>query len=209
MNKLNYKDTIEWYEKNASDYAIKSKAYTKIDFDQFNEFITLLPTKAKVLDAGCGSGRDSALFKQHRFDIVGLDLSKNLIKEAKKFYPDVNFILGNMLNLPFESNTFDGIWSHASMVHFDSDEQFKRALNELVRVLKKDGKIHILVRAKSKNTHIDQNRNYLNYSITEIKKHLNLAKLKIITIQKYNEEHLDPQKRPGEGIEWILILAKK
>lgn len=56
-----------------------------------------------VLDAGCGYGRLSPLFEKY----VGVDLSPDLLKEAKKLYPNKDFREENIKNLPFKDKEFD------------------------------------------------------------------------------------------------------
>ena len=51
-----FRDTIEWYNKNAKQYAQATSQTASIE--QIDQFAKLLPKEAKVLDAGCGFGRD-------------------------------------------------------------------------------------------------------------------------------------------------------
>lgn len=209
----NYKKTIDWYNKNASEYAEKSKKFPKIDLEQLNEFTSLLSKKSFILDAGCGSGRDSHLFQEKGFRVIGIDLSEKLIDQAKVGYPNCNFEIGDILKLKFPKKYFDAVWAHASLVHFDNLDQFKISIEQLSKVLKDNGFIHILVRAVSENTKNDSvsnnKRNYLNLTTDELSTILKNEKLKILILKQYNENDLDPNKRPGEGVEWILAIAKK
>ena len=120
------------------------------------------------------------------------------------------------LQLPFENESFQGVWAHASLVHFDQDEQINKAFSEFSRVLKKDGVLHVLVRAQKgekrevKADSISQHeRFYRNFTKDEIKEFIENNGLKVTDIRQYDESKLDPNKRPGEGIEWILVLAHK
>lgn len=214
MNKShNYKATIDWYERNAEEYARKINKFPKIDFKQLNKFASLLPKSCLILDAGCGSGRDTNLFFEKGFNVIGIDLSRNLIAHAKTNYLNCNFEQGDILNLRFPNEYFDAVWAHASLIHFDNIEQFKRSLNELSRVLKDYGFIHILVRAKTDNLKLDSfssgERHYLNFTTDQLKLLLEKSKFEILELKQYNENDLDPDKRPGEGVEWILAVAKK
>ncbi|TAL52767.1 MAG: class I SAM-dependent methyltransferase, partial [Nanoarchaeota archaeon] len=123
-----FEDTINWYDKNAESYTKAIQNYSS--FDELNEFVSLLPKKAIVLDAGCAAGRDAAVMKRGGIKPIGIDLSSNLIKIAKKRYPKIKFIQGNFLKLPFEIGSFDGVWTHASLLHFDSVKDVKKALSE-------------------------------------------------------------------------------
>ena len=213
----NYQKTLEWYENNAQNYSQKSNLNSSIDYQQLLEFSKLIPTNGIILDAGCGSGRDTNLFQQQGFNIIGIDISKNLLVHAKKNYPKLDIQFGDILNLPFENNHFDGVWAHASVVHFDQDSQITKAISEFSRVLKPKGLLHLLVRAQKNNfktsVSVDSISNherfYRNFSKDEIKKILSETGFIIENQLQYNESDLDPNKRPGEGIEWILTTAKK
>jgi ubiquinone/menaquinone biosynthesis C-methylase UbiE len=58
-----------------------------------------------VLDLGCGYGRMAEIFNPKRF--VGVDVSPDLIAEAKERYPKHKFIEADLLNLPFKDKEFD------------------------------------------------------------------------------------------------------
>ncbi len=73
-------ETIEWYEKNAQEY--HEKAVLMCAPEQIAAFEALLPRGSHVLDAGCGSGRDSVTLKESGFDVVGIDLTKSFIEIA-------------------------------------------------------------------------------------------------------------------------------
>ena len=60
-----FKDTIAWYNQNAEQYARATLGAASLE--EINDFVGLLPKGAKVLDAGCGSGRDVNLFQKKRF----------------------------------------------------------------------------------------------------------------------------------------------
>jgi ubiquinone/menaquinone biosynthesis C-methylase UbiE len=57
----------------------------------------------KILDAGCGYGRWSTLFS----DYTGIDFSPDFINEAKEKFPNKNFLVADMKDLPFKDNEFD------------------------------------------------------------------------------------------------------
>lgn len=93
----------------------------------------------KILMLGCGTGEECNLletFGADKENLVGIDLSKESIKIAKATYPDVEFIVGDMNNLPFEENTFDFIYSSLA-VHYSATPD--KIYKEVYRVLKTDG----------------------------------------------------------------------
>ena len=178
------------------------------------EFIKYLPAGAKILDAGCGAGRDTEWLRAAGFNAVGIDVSTELIKNARQQFPSANFTIGDLLSIPFEENTFDGIWAHAAVVHFETSEQIATCIEELHRVLKRDGILHLLVRAntgKKTEAKIDAisggERFYWNFDETELDNLLSFRHFEIKKMMRYKESDLDPRKRPEDGIEWLLVLA--
>jgi ubiquinone/menaquinone biosynthesis C-methylase UbiE len=100
----------------------------------------------KCLDAGCGSGRYSVALAIHGAgSITAIDVSESGLKEATRRaedFPQISFQQASVLNLPFQDESFDFVWS-AGVIHHTSD--FDTALNELDRVLKPDGKLFLLI----------------------------------------------------------------
>lgn len=203
-----FADTIKWYDQNAKQYADLSYKVTPKDL--IKKFIELLPQNPKILDAGCGAGKDSKVFNELGIGVTGIDLSKGLINEAKRRNPTVNFIEGNFLNTPFNNNYFDGIWAHASLVHLETINNVKKALNEFYRVLKVGGILHIYVKAQVgknktevvKDTLSKHNRFFRYYTEDELEKLLN-ENFKIIEIEMQNDLH------GRKDVKWVALFAKK
>ncbi len=116
-------------------------------------FINNFPSNSLILDVGCGNGK----YMNYRNDIhiKGIDISQELVNICINKGFDV--IKGNMTELPFENNLFDGIICIASYHHLDNDEDRKKTLNELYRVLKKGGLCFIEVWAKKQSDNHNKN----------------------------------------------------
>ena len=203
-----FHDTIGWYNKNASKYAQSIKNIPSVGLD---EFIKEIPKDSKVLDAGCASGRDTKLIADKGINIVGIDLSLELIKIARKNYPNIEFIEGNFLNLPFLNGSFGGIWAHASLLHFETVEEVVDALKEFYRVLMLKGILHLFVKEKTSEKKFDvvsdvlsqHNRFFQYFTKEEIENYLKKVGFKIIKIDKCDDS------AGRSDVKWILCLAKK
>lgn len=105
-------------------------------------FNTFLKKHHKILDLGCGAGRTTIpLFMQGFKNIIGIDISKTAIKNAKKLAREknlsINFLQQDVLNLNFEPNQFDGaIFSFNGLFCIPKQENRLKALLEIKRVLK-------------------------------------------------------------------------
>ena len=116
------------------------------DNDYLEKFCEELTPGARVLDLGCGPGVDTKKLSHRHFELYGFDLSQELLEIAKKQTPSANFLQGSMLeSLPYEDSYFDGIFAKASLLHIPK-EKIDFVLNEIERVLKANGIIHIAVK---------------------------------------------------------------
>lgn len=128
--------TLESYKKIAT---ARAKTHANPDFWQpeFERFQKLLPN-GKVIDIGCGSGRDAILFTVAGYDYTGVDISDEMLSEAKKLVPAANFVKGNAYSLDFPSQTLDGFWAAASLLHIPKINA-SLVLQEIRRVVRDNG----------------------------------------------------------------------
>lgn len=91
----------------------------------------------RILDAGCGAGRDTEYFVGQGFDPVGVDIAPGMIEYAVSNRPG-EYMLMDFRDLGFAPEVFDGIWAPAS-IFFHPPEEMGEALDEFHRVLDADG----------------------------------------------------------------------
>lgn len=112
------------------------KSHSLIEKPMMKEMITDLTGK-KILLLGCGTGDESMLLKKYgATDITGIDLSEVSINIANECYPDCKFEVMDMLDLKFEDETFDYVYSSLT-VHYE--EKYEKVFKEVNRVLRKGG----------------------------------------------------------------------
>jgi len=98
-------------------------------------FKKLLP-KGKILDIGCGYGRDCHLFfPSYDYEYLGLDFSSELLREARWLFPSAQFVMADMRHMPFCENSFDCFWASASLLHIEKNEIMK-VLNDARRIMR-------------------------------------------------------------------------
>lgn len=106
-------ETIAYYDKNAHQFFDQT-----VDVDMtalYRPFLELIPHGGKILDAGCGSGRDSLYFKQHGYGVEAFDASAEMCRLA-------SILTGQPVRqMTFDevewASEFDGIWACASLLH--------------------------------------------------------------------------------------------
>ena len=161
---------INAYDRIADAYAGAYSENDETDFHFFQTFIDHMKGK-RVLDMGCGIGTNSQLLYSKGIDVVGVDASEGMLKNAKKTYPWLQFDKENILNTSYQDKSFDGIVLAYVIEHFNS-EGLLQLKNEITRILK-DGGFVFVVFHEGKETQIlpdplDDNVSiYYNFLMTE------------------------------------------
>jgi ubiquinone/menaquinone biosynthesis C-methylase UbiE len=100
------------------------------------------------LDAGCGGGRNGiAMARLGAKEVIGIDVGEEGLADARRRsqgLSNIKFLHASILDIPFEDKTFDMVWC-AGVLMITADED--KALDELTRVLKRDGYLYLLVYA--------------------------------------------------------------
>lgn len=105
------------------------------------EFLNTLISGSSLIEIGCGNGKNL----QYRDDLecFGVDISDEMIEICKK--RQINCIIGDMINVPINDNSYDNSMSIAAIHHLDTMENRVQAIKELVRITKQNGMILIYV----------------------------------------------------------------
>lgn len=93
--------------------------------------------KGKILDLGCGPGRDLIAFQEMGYDVTGLDATPAFVEMAKQT-AGCQVWQQSFLSLDLPSNGFDGIFANASLIHVPSAEML-RVLKHLNQALSENG----------------------------------------------------------------------
>jgi len=129
--------TIDYYDKNATEY---SESTIGVDFSATQErFLRYIPSHAKILDFGCGSGRDTKCFLDKGYDVDAIDGSKEFCRIASAY---TGIDVKQMLFQDFAAiNEYDGIWACASILHLQKDDLIL-VLHKMATALKNTGVIY-------------------------------------------------------------------
>lgn len=131
------KSTLEYYNSKAKDFVSDTVAvaFTEIQ-DIFLEYI---PVGGKILDFGCGSGRDTKYFISKGYDVDAIDGSEELCKIASEYAGiQVKQMLFQELNV---SEEYDGVWACASVLHVEK-AKLPDVMKKMANATKKGGVVY-------------------------------------------------------------------
>lgn len=128
---------IDWYFAGAFGRAILSVSGIK---------------QGKIFEPGCGSGITCAQFAKQGFDITLMDLSYNALRKALSVFNNLSlaakFTVADLFHIPIQDDQFDIVFNQGVMEHFKlAGLDPSQGISEMLRVLKKNGTLIILVPA--------------------------------------------------------------
>ena len=135
------------YDTVAADYAARlpdTRAEAPLDLAMIEAFAAAVRSgeDARVLDAGCGTGRMSRYLADRGCLVSGVDLSPGMVAMARRAHPDLAFAVGSLTGLPHADDQFAGVLLWYSIIHTPPSGQ-ARIFAEAARVLRPGG--HLLV----------------------------------------------------------------
>lgn len=130
----NMNDTLTYYNQNAPDFIHTTQT---VDFHEIQAlFLSYLPDKSRILDLGCGSGRDAKYFMEQGYQVEATDGSEELCRAAEKY---LGIAVKQQLFLDLDDiECYDGIWACASILHLKKAE-LPVMLGKIRAALKKNG----------------------------------------------------------------------
>jgi SAM-dependent methyltransferase len=132
--------TVNYYSKNAQAVATR---YESVVSSLSESFQDAYKANSKLLDIGCGSGRDLALLVSFGHDCFGIDATPEFVELSQKLHPELNgkIVQGALPNFdpPF-GGQFDGILCSAVLMHIP-EEQLISAAVSIKGCLKKNGRL--------------------------------------------------------------------
>lgn len=130
--------SVEYYNNNAAAFIDRT---FDLDMSHLTEaFLEYIPEGGRILDLGCGSGRDAIKLKELGYDVYAVDASKKMVEHASKFLGDrVTLSTFQAFETPM---SFDGIWASASLLHVPEDEMIE-VIRKYRDMLKSGGIFHM------------------------------------------------------------------
>ena len=187
--------TIEYYNKNAEKFI---ESTINVDMSHlYGEFEKYIPSGGKILDLGCGSGRDSKYFLKKGYQVTAVDASETICKVTSE-YLGIDVLNMNIGNLCI-TGTFDGIWACASLLHIKKSDM-KRILCNLVSLLNRQGVLYASWKY-GEGERTENGKYYSDYDENQIRDLLDLQEIKYKVWISYDQTRID--------VRWINLIVYK
>ncbi len=141
MNQQQLSTVQASYDCVADEYARRifdELQYKPLDRQLLDRLAASVPEGGIICDLGCGPGQIARYLHERGAQVIGIDLSPQMIERARQLNPGLEFRQGNMLALEVEDGVWAGIAVFYSIIHIPRDEVVT-ALHELKRVLQPGG----------------------------------------------------------------------
>ena len=192
--------TQQYYRDNAKKFI--EETLDKEMHAQYALFEKYIPKPSSILDAGCGSGRDSLYFKSKGHQVTAFDNSQQMCSFASELLGQEVLCLG-FEGLAFEKS-FDAIWASASLLHI-SKIQMPDILQKLASALKDKGTVYASFKYGEDEFMKDGRffNAYTEESFTELIKETPFTCAEIVILQDTR-----PQREDESWLNAILTIDK-
>lgn len=127
------------YYRDQADYSRNAFLFGRRSMERFfHRNLGYLKPGAKILDVGCGVGEQAQALQARGYEVYGVDPADNMVAFAQTRLPSERISKGSILALPYESNSFDMVYSFEVFRYLDVADN-KKGLLEMQRVLRPGG----------------------------------------------------------------------
>ncbi len=190
--------TIAYYNEHAEDFA--ASTFTVAMESLYQPFLKYLSPSARILDLGCGSGRDSLAFKNKGYLVDAMDYSAALVQKATE-----------LTGIPVRHQSFyeledveiyDGIWACASLLHCERD-RLPEVIGRMLRALKPRGVIYMSFK------YGDSDREKEGRYFTDLNEQQAESILQQVAPHTLLKLWLTVDQRPDRQEKWLNLLIQK
>lgn len=190
--------TIDYYQNNADEFF---NGTINVDMSNiYQHFTRDLPTGALILDAGCGSGRDSKAFLVMGYKVDAFDASSEMVKRASEYTGlDVKHAVFDDVTAV---DKYDGIWCCASLLHVPESD-LPTTLTKLAVALKPNGIWYLSFK------YGDTQREKDGRSFTDINEHRLTELVSSLSNIDISSTWITEDNRPDRNEKWLNAILVK
>lgn len=169
----------------------------------YQQFLAYMPQQACILDAGCGSGRDTYYFLQQGYQVTAIDASAELCKLASRYtqhpihclaFHDITWC-----------NQFAGIWACASLLHVPY-QQLANVLDKLATALQAQGVLYASFKLGKGEWRDDKGRTFTNLDAESLQTLLHTQQITLTPIRMWTTQDARPDRASQA---WFNVLLRK
>jgi SAM-dependent methyltransferase len=131
------------FNKFADVYESRTQTGIALLEEDRNQFISKISSGGKILDLGCGPGRDAIIFKNAGYEVTCFDISEKNIELCEQkgltgYVGDMNSLLKY-----FGEDTFDGVWANCSLTNWIPKQNLPNILQQIKVMAKKQAPVFL------------------------------------------------------------------
>jgi 2-polyprenyl-3-methyl-5-hydroxy-6-metoxy-1,4-benzoquinol methylase len=190
--------TINYYQENADEFF---NGTINVDMSNiYQHFTKDLPTSSLILDAGCGSGRDSKAFLDMGYQVEAFDASYEMVKRASK-HADLD-VKHAAFDDVIAIDKYDAIWCCASLLHV-AESDLPTTLTTLATALKPNGIWYLSFK------YGDTQREKDGRSFTDINEQRLTELISSLSNIDISSTWITEDNRPGRNEKWLNAILIK
>lgn len=202
MDDKNTNRTIEYYNTHADRYSEITRNADMSDI--YQHFEENLKPGSRILDLGCGSGRDSKYFLDKGYKVVSLDASEAMCRKTQELTGKAAVHM-RIEDMNYE-NEFDAVWACASLLHVAKSDMHK-ILEKAMKALRVGGVLYASWKYGKSERTWDDGRTFANYTEARVCDMVALVSgASLEDVWTSQDVRLD---RIGQGHLWVNVLVKK
>ena len=177
--------------------------------EELKEFATLVKKNGgkRVLDLGCGSGVQSKMLLEEGLQVVGLDISPEMVRIAGKKVPGTRFVVGDITKIPFRKSSFNGVYARASLLHIPK-EPIPKVLKSIHKILRESGVLYLALKEGKGEREVEDKRHgrkvkrfFSFFTEDEIKK--------LLVESGFGVEKIVKFRKTETSTDWLQVFAEK
>jgi SAM-dependent methyltransferase len=189
--------TLDYYNTHAAHYIARTQ-YLQLT-PPLQDFLSLFSPHARILDVGCGSGRDALYFQTQGLRVTAIDTSLPMVQATSQLLDSPAYLM-DIRSIPWQSR-FDGVWCMASLLHLNNVEM-TQALSKIALALKPGGYLFLgLKEGIGQYIESDTGRFFQLYSQQHIQT--------LLAPHFYIESNTIVADALGRTTQWLNVFARK